>query len=1212
ETGTGTENGNGTGNGTEDDNNITTSATYYWTGAVSSDWNNAGNWATSAPSNSIARSMMDVTPDANGNVVIPKLTSGSYPVLTDAKTIANLYIAPGAAIGNQWRLTVTGKVYTDVEIPSNQWVRMCMPLRDTYSGDMFTELQGGRAIPADSTFTPAYYEPTPGNTGNNRVFPYAIYQRVFSDAATHQLSDVQGDNVVEQLNTAWSRPYNALAERYQVGEGFDLWSPSTNATSTFRFPSATNTYYYWYNNGQPSQLSETVNHTASGTMAYNQDVLDVTITRAARASDAGVPMYAVGNPAFAHLDIAKFIRVNSYGANHSGNAAVVGNITPYLYFYNENGTLNSGEAGETIYYLDQDKNLYTVNAAVDNSNMPTGTNTSASAAYVAPTRGFRVMAGQAEVSSVEPKLIGQYTNATYQMAPVPYYTSTDQGGTSGVNKCGYGRSLWSTTPTDANDGVGVASLVFSATSYPDTIELQNFAGMAVAKAAIDPINQTLTIPGNSNVAFYNHSTWSSGGSTTGFTNAFIYGCTDGKNLEYSYQNQNSHSIGYANNVSPTQDVIIDYTISGTTVTLSLRNAFAIYDASQPTRYTSASGSSISSSEYYNSFDCFESMTASLNFSTNEAAYANMNVFGTYRYQITEDANKMSMPNSDNIVTGNYVDFQILPIEGNYNIVRVRGLYHYAGSSSLVDAIATVTPQDANGQSTINIPAAQLVYNEGDMSSNAFFIYGFNTGRDSLTFTFNYNNGGSYLTLPTNTYIQISQQTSNPNKDANSPGYRGGAYSTSVTSGDTTSITNPTTFAAGTYLMSYNNTYVGYDGTNVVNTTTQPSLTNKDYSFTFAQTGNYYTIQNGNGKYLNVSTNGTLSWDDTGTANWTVTYQNSTLYLYYRSGNGWNRTYYYLQYDNDNGNLSIVNNGKSTSTSYPWKIYAEVTTGGTTTTLTCIPKVADWSGASSGTSGSTITWSVGTNYEAINLKYTSAMFNANPGSSSTNAPAAAPRRTAAQGSTMATVMLESNGHSVNTLITKRANGSNGYNVFEDAVLVDVNDNNLMLATMAGTHAVAVNTLGDTTAVRLLLHNVNGTITLTFDNMAALGNNVRLYDAETGTATPLNPQTATITLNTTVNDSPLRYSLVWDTPTGIDDIELTDDNVWFQAYSAAKGTIKVVSNDNLTSVRLFDATGKLVASRINNGNETMFEYLLSGVYMVEASNGKEVKTIKVSVK
>lgn len=1168
---------------------------YQWQGTNSDRWSDPLNWTViNAVNNTpLARGMVPQTPNENSNVKILAPGANEFnPVLETQLPIKNLYVAPGAAIGNQYLLRVGEKVYTDVEIPTNQWVRMSMPLRDTYSGDMYTTEQGG-VIPADF-FAGATYNPTGGNTGNNRVFPYAIYQRVFSDAVNVMTDDQTGTEIY-QWNSSWSVPYNDLAAKYQVAEGFDLWAPSTNAIATFRFPSATDEYAYYYSNGNASTRKETVNHTASGTMAYGNSgngVMDVTITRAKRAEDAGVPMYAVGNPSFSYLDIAEFIRVNAYGASHSGNASVVGNITPYVYKYNEGQDLDGGEASETIYFLDNNHQLHKVNAEeVPNDDTPDYEDTDLENAYgvfIAPTRGFRVMAGQAEVSAVEPKLIGQYVGAVVHQAAVPFYSGTNQSGTAGVNTINYDAGTWTSRSnnTSTGDGNGEFSMALSVGSTPEKVMLENFVGLAVCEGTVDPINQTITIPGGSVVAFYNNSNWSG---ISALTNAKILGCAD-KNLTYSYNNVNSHSIGYADNVSEDIDVVVKYSIENNVITLQLQNAFALY-AELTTGYASlySSGnrtakdggaiSSVGDNRYYNAFDCFDAMTATLDLSTSEDAYICPEMFGTYKYKISDASQATGMPGSPS--ANAEVQFQVLPIEGNYNVVRIHNLYPLAaGDENGVDVIGNVEKINDN-QYRLSIPGAQSVYHGGDIKSNMWVAYGWDGSyRNDLTLVFDKSHSTKYFTLGSGlSNLQISQLSSNPNISLSSPspGFRG--TTVSFSDGGSTITYSPHTAV-------------------VTQTRTQSGNgSNKRYTYT-----NTFTFD---GESIDYAPSSTTSNSNGGSTFGTTQVNNLVSWL---NNNGYMVGGNYTIGDWD-VNFSVINTNPAVrNCTITWE-------GGTVTsgasTVTGFPQTTPYTGSTSGGS-STSDFTVGSNYEAINLKYTPAMFNANPGY--TPSASSAPRKTAAQGSTMASVTLKDGNRTANTLITRRENGHNGYNAFEDASLIDVNDNAKSIATLAGNQMVAVNTLGDTTAVQLVLNNANGNVALTFDNLEALGSNARLVDNETGMQTPLNGRHQDLTLSMTVNDSPLRYSIIWDVVSGTEEVELpmTDGDLWFKAFSSAKGTIKVTSSENMASVRLYDSTGKLVGSKVNAQNETMFEYLLSGIYVVEVSNGSETQSMKVNVK
>lgn len=1198
---------------------------YQWQGTNSDRWSDPRNWTViNAVNNTpLARGMVPQTPNKNSNVKILAPGEREFnPVLEDTLTIKNLYVAPGAAIGNQYLLQVGEKVYTDVEIPTNQWVRMSMPLRDTYSGDIYTTTQGG--VMPDDEFTAATYNPSDGNSGHNRVFPYAIYQRVFSDAV-NVMTDDQTGTELHQLNSSWSVPYNDLAAKYQVAEGFDLWAPSTNATATFRFPSATDEYAYYYSNGNASTRKETVNHAASGTMAYGNSgngVMDVTITRAKRAEDAGVPMYAVGNPSFSYLDIAEFIRVNAYGASHSGNASVVGNITPYVYKYDEGENLNGGEASETIYYLDNDdKKLHKVTAAVSNTNMPdNSTLADADGVFVAPTRGFRVMAGQAEVSAVEPKLIGNYSTSNFKIAPMRY--GTTKALTGGTNTYSYISSL-----APNSTGEYTTTLTISLGSTPDEVIMNGFCVSNVLVGKVDPIEQTITVKGGSVVGWQtDNSTWKAPTVTSGTrsTNRLIY-AWDGESKSTTAEQigasgSTRYYTEYASNLSADNDIVFDYTVaSDGQIQITCRSGFAIYtiadnnatvsDVSSrdyPLSYMTVNYTGTSESNYHYplTFNVYESFSANTTRTTTEESYICPEMFGTYKYKITSRDNGV---NADVPALNTDHSFNILPIEGAYDVVRITDFYAGTNTTYSHDGIlGYITPSGSTY--TLTIPSAQVVAygSTGDFGQYRTFYKRINGGRSSDPVVLNWNMSsktfsiqGYSATLPGSIQISIY--------DGNTPNYLANGFSgTTTTQQSAVAVTDESELTNGV-LMKCSSNYLSATGT----TTNTPVLSESSaiqsavckFSFVRMQDGSY-EILNNSGYYLQITTNSNLQWakKESNASTFNIEFENDKWYIMPTSAP---TEYVYLAFTSNT--LTF----KHTPTKRGWDFYKVIsetifTTG--TSAGEYIPQTAAWSGATSGGS-STSDFTVGTNYEAINLKFTPRMFNANPG----NTPSA-PRKSAAQGSTMASVTLKDGDRTANTLITRRENGHNGYNAFEDASLIDVNDNAKSIATLAGNQMVAVNTLGDTTAVQLVLNNANGNVALTFDNLAALGSNARLFDATTGSETPLDANHEELTVNMTVNDSPLRYSIIWDVVSGTEEVELplTDGDLWFKAFSSAKGTVKVTSNENMASVRLYDSTGKLVGSKVNAQNETMFEYLLSGIYVVEVSNGSETQSMKVNVK
>lgn len=1172
---------------------------YQWNGTNSDRWSDPLNWTVvNAVNNTpLARGMVHPTPDENSNVKILAPGAGEFnPVLETQLTVKNLYVAPGAAIGNQYWLSVSEKVYTDVEIPTNQWVRMSMPLRDTYSGDMYTTEQGG-VIPTDDFFAGATYNPTGGNTGNNRVFPYAIYQRVFSDAV-NVMTDDQTGTVLHQLNSSWSVPYNDLAAKYQVAEGFDLWAPSTEATATFRFPSATNEYAYYYSNGNASTRKETVNHAASGTMAYGNSgngVMDVTVTRAKRADGEGdgVPMYAVGNPSFSYLDVAEFIRVNAYGASHQGDASVVGNITPYVYKYNEDNPGSTGEAGETIYYLDNDKKLYTVSpTSVSDNTIPTGGTTTQVAAnstekYVAPTRGFRVMAGQAEVSAVEPKLIGNYNTSTFKLADLRYSTNASMSNAT-TNTYFYVSSV-----PHSSTGIYTSSLALTVAvgSSADEVVMSGFCYSSILRGKVDPVAQTITVASGTPVGYQfegSTATWKDP-SNTGANNRKIY-AWDGTTA-VSSSAIGGYYVDYADGLSADNPLVFDYTIAQDgSVTITARSGFAIYtgDGSCPLSYMELTpkGQSVGHN-YPLALNAYESFTATASRETAEDSYINPDMFGTYSYKVVENKN------APGVTAGNTYTFSISPVEGSYNAVRISNFF--AGTATSKDDILGYI-SESNGQYTLTIPGSQVVANGS--SNNFADFYAFYKRDRAGDVVLDWNAQSKVFTIRDNDdngTIQVSGFDANPN-GSTFLGYYANGLNLNTSSGTSSLSSNPINSSANLkdkiIMMKYNNNnnyYIGFNGSNF-STTSNPTINDNTYLFELVPNGSNYLIKNKNGYYYSA---GNSSWvkASSSAAVCTVTYD--------VNNSGWtikvNNKYLYL----NASSLATANSARY------WTFYD------VSTIVNVIPQTAPYAGGSTTVDPTIGQFEPGSNYEAINLKFTAGMFEANPGNN--QSASSAPRKTAAQGSAMASVTLKDGNRTANTLITRRDNANNGYNAFEDASLIDMADNAKSIATLAGNQMVAVNTLGDTTAVQLVINNVSGNFTLDVDNISALGSNARLYDAVNATEQPIDGNHQTLTLNMSVNDSPLRYSIRWDVATGTEDIELPNGNsdVWFQAFGG-NGTIRVNSNNVMSQVRLFDAAGKEIARRSNQGYETSFNALQPGVYMVEATDGQTTKTIKVSVK
>ena len=262
-----------------------------WTGAVNSNWNNAGNW-TNADGK---------IPGACTKVTIPA-GAPRYPVLTGTKADNKcdiIYFEFGAEVAHTYLLTYN-HAKVDMTIEDNRWYMLSAPLRNMYSGDYFLEGHSGRLNPA-------------------------VYMMQYQ--ATNPETNFQA------AKGLWSNPFNTLHVDLSVGKGFATWvdegtKPSGNWT--FTFPKDSADYKYYDKTG--AQTGLTVNEQLGGTPA---DVLSRTLkgrftyeSTAVNAATGGftVPIAGdqtnyvsqiVGNPFMAHLDLQKFYDENSASIENS-------------------------------------------------------------------------------------------------------------------------------------------------------------------------------------------------------------------------------------------------------------------------------------------------------------------------------------------------------------------------------------------------------------------------------------------------------------------------------------------------------------------------------------------------------------------------------------------------------------------------------------------------------------------------------------------------------------------------------------------------------------------------------------------------------------------------------------------------------------------------------------------------------------------------------
>lgn len=276
----------------------------------STDWNTWGNWTNGVP--------WDCS-----NVFIPANVE-KYPVLSASGTeeywCYNIHFAPGAELIGQSHLNYT-QAFVDMNLSSGAYHLISAPLQDMVTGDMFVaqnvnEWESWRATPSDGQL-PNYFKPIDGEKQGNdnnsaykeqRINPY-IYQRFWN-------SEVRNETLTRSYNTTdkaiteftdWSRSFNAVETKYEVGQGFALKAgDERNATTyNFHFPKSFSTYHYYGINGNSLKESSIARTEQTGRLWTAEQINRLTLKRETTGT-----LYLFGNPFMAHINIKKFLDAN--------------------------------------------------------------------------------------------------------------------------------------------------------------------------------------------------------------------------------------------------------------------------------------------------------------------------------------------------------------------------------------------------------------------------------------------------------------------------------------------------------------------------------------------------------------------------------------------------------------------------------------------------------------------------------------------------------------------------------------------------------------------------------------------------------------------------------------------------------------------------------------------------------------------------------------
>lgn len=308
--------------------------TRWLTTASNNEWNKWDNWSDGSP-----YCCTDAIISSDANV---------FPVLGTAEHLADycckdIFFEPRTAVENITSLNYR-KAWVEMELKPNMYYNLSAPLKQMYTGDMF--------VPTGAY--PACFETlTEQNCAENRFNP-SIYQRLWATAAPGKIAlkdgnggITLGDNTLGVLETKWSRHFNAVAKEYAAGEAFSLWVDNgtlpADRTFRIRLPKTHNLYHYYndydheemgkeqvekdplqiyrfvYETGAEGNLKAEYKYKSEGkevseerTVFVGQDQYQITLK-----SDVPTNTFMLGNPFMSHLDLEKFLAVNTNVASVS-------------------------------------------------------------------------------------------------------------------------------------------------------------------------------------------------------------------------------------------------------------------------------------------------------------------------------------------------------------------------------------------------------------------------------------------------------------------------------------------------------------------------------------------------------------------------------------------------------------------------------------------------------------------------------------------------------------------------------------------------------------------------------------------------------------------------------------------------------------------------------------------------------------------------------
>ena len=293
-------------------------------------WNDPNNWIGVDDHNDTIPFATRFAPIASTDIIIPAMPdSMPYPYLPVPSSISHadsvrevnfvynkcddIRFLPGAAIGQQQRLNCD-VVVVDMTMPNEKWALRAAPLTGMLSGDIFmseADLSGETRPWSVGSFDANGRN----NTTGNARFWLSLYDRQI-------IQKGNGDQVSDSTRTAsasWSKLANAMTDSLKPSDGFAIYSRTkSGAGADVRLPKNDDVYYYYYVNGDRSELNEpnlralrdriSGGSGKAGKLAFQPtaDAQNFTLTNGVASTS-----FVFGNPTMGYIDIWGFIADNS-------------------------------------------------------------------------------------------------------------------------------------------------------------------------------------------------------------------------------------------------------------------------------------------------------------------------------------------------------------------------------------------------------------------------------------------------------------------------------------------------------------------------------------------------------------------------------------------------------------------------------------------------------------------------------------------------------------------------------------------------------------------------------------------------------------------------------------------------------------------------------------------------------------------------------------